>query len=133
MRALVYEIARMWDSIPQNQIKLEKGLLRMDELSIVRDLKRKATMRIGDDWVIEIPPMRKAESLSGHSVCWVPGEVLPRFAKYLRDSMQMDIAVGDVAYYRFGGKGRDKGRKKYRWWLSGHEEMDLSQMEMSIL
>jgi len=101
----------------------------MDENSIVRDLASKATMRIHGEWVTEFPPMRMAESLTGNPVCWVPSEVLPRFAKHLRDSMRMDVAVGDVAYYRFGGKGRDKGRAKYEW---SYSDFDLSMMTMEV-
>ena|SRR5271155_4949089 len=130
MRDVIADITREWDSILHNQVRLEKGHIRMDEQSIQRDLKSKATMKIGDEWVTEFPPMRMAETLTGRPVCWVPNEVLPRFAKKLRDEMRMDVAVGNVAYYPYlSDARRQPGRHKYDWPIN---ELNLSTMTMEV-
>lgn len=103
---------------------------------IARDVKSKATMRINGEYVAEIPPHRFTRTRTGKEILWLPGETLPRYAKHMRDTVKMDVAVGDVAYYEYRTDGygkRNRGRKYYKWWIGeGHDELDLSTMTMGV-
>jgi hypothetical protein len=114
--------------------RVEKGLVRMDETTIARELGRKATMRVNGSYVTDSPPIRLVRApRSGKWVCWMPGETLPRCAKSYRERLNIDVAVGDVAYYSATRQGRSNGRKRYTWWIGpGHDELDLTQITMEV-
>jgi hypothetical protein len=131
-RLLTQELALAW--LHNHGYRVEKGLIRMDERTAHRDLVNKATMKIGNEYVADVVPERYVRTLAGKLICLVPGETLPRYAKRLRDSMQIDVAVGDQAYYAYdesGRAGRQRGRKYLAWWYSDtHAPLDFTQITM---
>jgi hypothetical protein len=76
----------------------------MDETKARRDYVNQATMRIDGEYSSEIPPQRiivvKYRD-SEKKVVWLPGETLPRYARRVCADMRIDVACGDVRYYRW--------------------------------
>jgi hypothetical protein len=119
--------------------RVEKGIIRMDETKVRRELISAATMRFGDEYSDAIPPWKIVDTKrcdSNSKILWLPGETLPRYAKQMCTEYRIDVACGNVRYYRYckgRGVGTDTPRQYLEWWVGvGRDPLDMSQILVEV-
>jgi hypothetical protein len=134
---VVEEVTAQWAIL--YSYRVEKGVIRMDETRARREHVGSATMLIAGEYSSEIPPQQiiKAKRKdSDKKIVWLPGETLPRYARRVCADMRIDVACGDVRYYRWSagyGAKADRPLAYLRWWVGpSADDLDLSMITMEV-
>lgn len=134
---VVVEVSAQWAIL--YDYRVEKGVIRLDETKARREYVSSVTMLFSGEYSTEIPPQKIIEVKrrdSHKKIVWLPGETLPRYARQVCADMRMDVACGDVRYYRWSagyGAKSDKPRAYLHWNIGpSADDLVLADITMEV-